>query len=238
MIGLGTIVNTLAIIAGGILGIILKSGISEKLQSMLIKAVGVAVIFVGISGTLQYMLVLENGKLATNGTMLLIISLILGGLAGEIVDIEKRLEGIGEWIKARLKRQNDSSFVEGFVASSVIICVGAMAIVGSVQDGLTGDSSVLFAKSALDFVILIVNGAVFGVGAIFSAVPLFLYQGAITLCAYLGSAMISDALMANLSMVGSAIIFCIGVNQVFGKKINVGNMLPALFVPIIYAIIF
>ena len=238
MIGLGTIVNTLAIIAGGILGIILKSGISEKLQSMLTKAVGVAVIFVGISGTLEYMLVLENGRLATNGTMLLIISLILGGLAGEIIDIEKRLEGIGEWIKARFKRENDSGFVEGFVASSVIICVGAMAIVGSVQDGLMGDSSVLFAKSALDFVILIVNGAVFGVGAIFSAVPLFLYQGAITLCAYLGSAMISDALMANLSMVGSAIIFCIGVNQVFGKKINVGNMLPALLVPVIYSIIF
>ena len=233
MFGLGTIINTVAVIIAGALGLFLKNGIKPRFQQILMQANGLAVIFIGISGVMQHMLVVENNAISTKGTMLLIFSLVIGALLGEWINIESKMDHLGEKIKAAVKMQNDNRFVDGFVTTSLIICVGAMAIVGSMQDGLTGDSSMLIAKSLLDFVIVIILTATYGIGSAFSALPIFLYQGSITLLAAFFGSIISGNLIADLSFVGSALIFCVGVNLIQEKTFRVANMLPALLVPVV-----
>ena len=234
MIGLGTLINTAGVIVGGLIGLKLKNGIRKNLQDIMMQACGVAAIFIGVSGVLSKMLVIQDGSLETQGTMLLIFSLVLGSLLGEWIDIEEKMDLIGEKIKKAVKAENDSQFVDGFVNVSLIICVGAMAIVGALQDGISGDYSLLAAKAILDMVIVIVFAAAYGMGAIFSAIPIFVYQGMITLAAACLGTFVSDAVIADLSFIGSALIFCVGVNIGFGKKFRVGNMLPALIVPAVY----
>ena len=234
MIGLGTIINTLAVVVGGLIGMCLKNGLKKNLQDILMQACGVATIFIGASGTLAKMFIIENGSLSTQGTMLLIFSLVLGGILGEAINIEEKMDFLGERIKKAVKAEKDNLFVEGFVNVSLIICVGAMAIVGSIQDGISGDYSLLATKAVLDLVIVVVFASSYGLGAVFSAVPIFLYQGGITLMAAIGGSFLSDAIISDLSFIGNALIFCVGVNIAFGKKFRVGNMLPALLVPIVY----
>lgn len=236
MIGLGTIINTLAVIAGGVLGVLLKKGIPQRMQDILMQACGITTIFIGISGTLEKMLVINGDKLETQGTMLLIFSFVIGAGLGEWINLEEKMERAGEKIKGLVKAKNDSQFVDGFVNVSLIICIGAMAIVGSIQDGISGDYSMLAAKAVLDFVIVMIFAATYGKGAIFSAVPIFVYQGGITLIAVLCGSFASDALISDLSFVGSALIFCVGINVAFGKKVRVGNMLPALLVTAVYSL--
>ena len=199
------------------------------------KAIGVATVFIGISGAMAGLLkVNEGGSIETQGTMLLIISLLVGTFLGELLKIEDKLEGMGDFIKSKIKSKDDGNFTESFVTSTLIFCVGAMAIVGSLNDGLTGDYSMLAAKSILDGLIALIMASTLGVGTLFSIFPVVLYQGSITLLAKFISPILSAELVSNLSYVGSALIFCIGINQIFGKKIKTGNMLPALLIPIIY----
>lgn len=230
MHGLGTLINTAAVIAGGFLGMCLKNGLKQRTQEVLMQACGVATIFIGASGTLAKMFTLQDGTLETQGSMLLIFSLVLGSLLGEWLNIEEKMDSLGEKIKAAVKAQNDNLFVEGFVNISLIICVGAMAIVGSIQDGISGDYSMLTTKAVLDFVIVLVFASTYGLGTVFSAIPIFLYQGSITLAAALAGSFIPESIISDLSFVGSALIFCVGVNVGFGKKFRVGNMLPALLI--------
>ncbi len=238
MRGLGVIVNTAAVVAGGLTGLLLKKGLSERFQDILTKACGISTMFIGAAGTLQGLLrVGEDGSLSTQGTMLLIFSLVLGGFAGEVLDIEAWLERVGERLRGAVKSRGDGHFVEGFVSASLIVCVGAMAIVGSIQDGLTGDHSMIFAKSVLDFVIVLVLASTCGVGAVFSAAAIFVYQGALTLLGMAVGNIMPAELIAQLSYVGSSLIFCIGVNLSFGKKIKTGNYLPALLVPVAYGLL-
>ena len=154
MIGLGTIINTVAVIFGGMLGIVLKNGVTKRFEKILMQANGLSVIFIGISGALKYMLVVENGSITTRGTMLLIFSLVIGCLLGQLLDIEAKMEMIGSKLKTAARIKNDNRFVEGFVTTSLIVCVGAMAIVGAMQDGLSGDCSMLTAKALLDFALV------------------------------------------------------------------------------------
>lgn len=237
MFAAGTLMNTAAVLIGSILGILLKKGLNSSLQDTLMKASGIAVLFIGLSGTLQYMLVIEDGAISTQGTFLLIFSLTIGGLIGELVDIEGKIEKFGEWLKRKVHSERDTLFVDGFVNTSLIICVGAMAIVGAIQDGLNGDPSILAAKAILDFVIVMVNASIYGKGTAFSALPIFLYQGAITVLAALCGSFIHEDLINQLSFVGSALIFCVGINTTYRKIIKVGNMLPALLVPVFAEII-
>lgn len=234
MIGLGTLINTAAVAAGGFVGMRLKSGLKKQIQEILMQACGVATIFIGAAGALSKMLVTGERGLETTGTMLLIFSLVLGGIAGERLDIERKMDSLGEKIKRAVKAQNDNLFVEGFVNVSLIICVGAMAIVGSIQDGISKDYSLLAAKAVLDFVIVVVFAATYGIGAAFSAIPIFVYQGSITLLAAVLGSFVSEQIISDLSFVGSVLIFCVGINIAFGKKFRVGNMLPALLVPVLY----
>ncbi|MBQ8636595.1 MAG: DUF554 domain-containing protein [Clostridia bacterium] len=238
MFGLGTIINTIAVIIGGLLGLILKNGIKSGVHNILMQACGVSTIFIGSAGVISKMLVIADGKIETTGTMLLIFSLVIGSFLGELLSIEDKMDSAGEKIKQMVKRQNDTMFVDGFVNVSLIICVGAMAIVGSMQDGISGDYSMLAAKSVLDFVIVMIFASTHGVGSIFSALPLFIYQGAITVIAAIFGSFVSEAVINHLSLVGSALIFCVGANLCFGKKIKVGNMLPALIVAAVYSVLF
>lgn len=233
MFGLGTIVNTAAVVLGGVLGMLMKNGIAKRFEKILMQGLGLSTVFIGISGVLKYMLVMDGGSLSVQGTMLLIFSLVIGCLLGEWINLEAKMEIIGEKIKNLVRIKNDNRFVDGFVTTSLIICVGAMAIVGAMEDGLTGDSSTLIAKSLLDFVLVAVMTAAYGVGSAFSAIPIFVYQGAITLIAALFGTVISDGLIAELSFVGNALIFCVGVNLVREKTFRVANMLPALLIPVI-----
>ncbi|MDE5907219.1 MAG: DUF554 domain-containing protein [Lachnospiraceae bacterium] len=237
MIGLGTLINTAGVIAGGLIGLGLKNGIRKNMQEIMMQACGVATIFIGGAGALSKMLVFQDGKIETQGTMLLIFSLVLGSLLGEWINIEQKMDLLGERIKKAVKAENDHLFVDGFVNVSLIICVGAMAIVGAIQDGISGDYSLLVAKAILDLIIVVVFAATYGIGAVFSAVPIFIYQGAITLAAAFLGSFVSEAVINDLSFIGSALIFCVGVNIGFGKKFRVGNMLPALLIPVFYEII-
>lgn len=234
MIGLGTIINTAAVVVGGLLGMLLKNGIAKKFEKILMQSLGLATIFIGAGGVLKYMLVIESGNLTTRGTMLLIFSLVIGCVLGQLLDIESKMETLGIKLKAAVRIKHDNRFVEGFVTTSLIICVGAMAIVGAMEDGLSGDWSTLVVKSMLDFALVAILASTYGAGAVFSAIPIFVYQGSITVIAALFGAVISDTLIAQLSFVGSALIFCVGVNLVKEKSFRVANMLPALVVPILW----
>ena len=236
MFGLGTLINTAAVVVGGLLGLLLKNGIAKRFEAILMQALGLATIFIGASGVLKYMLMVENGILATRGTMLLIFSLVIGRLLGQLLDIESKMEILGIKLKAAVRIKNDNRFVEGFVTTSLIVCVGAMAIVGAMEDGLSGDSSMLVAKAVLDFALVAILASAYGVGPIFSAIPIFIYQGAITCIAALFGTVISPGLIEQLSFVGSALIFCVGVNLVREKTFKVANMLPALLIPVLWEI--
>lgn len=235
MIGLGTLVNCGFIILGSIIGIIFGGKLKDTVKEMLEAAAGVAVIFIGAAGTLSKMLVITDNGIETTGTYVLIVSLALGGLIGGFIDIEEKFERFGAWLRKVSKREGDSKFLDGFVTSSLVVCIGAMAIVGAIEDGVSGNPSVLITKGILDFIIIIVFASIYGIGAMFSAVPIFILQGSVTLLARLIAPFFTDGMVNNISFVGSAMIFCVGINIVFGKKIKVGNFLPALIVAVIYA---
>lgn len=235
MRGLGTIINVLAIAAGSGLGLLFKKGISERFRSIMTQACGLAVVFIGIGGALEMMLTLnESGSIVSGGGMLIVFSLLLGGLCGELINIEKRLDSIGEKIKSKVKRNGDSQFVEGFVTASLVVCVGAMAICGPIDEALTGNSTTLIIKSILDFIIVMVFSSVYGVGVIFSALAVGIYQGFFTVFGVLIQQYMTPEIITALSGIGSILIFSVGVNLIRPKTIRVGNFLPALIVPILY----
>ncbi|WP_066714481.1 DUF554 domain-containing protein [Clostridium sp. Marseille-P299] len=235
---MGTIANVFAVIIGGIIGLLLNDKLEKRFEDSLMQALGLCVIFIGAGGAFTGMVKIINSKLSTTGTMLMIISLLLGTLIGEIVRIEDRLEGLGERLKKLVKANSNNQFVEGFLSNTLVICVGAMAVVGSLNDGLLGDHSMLYAKAVLDAIITMVFAATLGIGTLFAALPLGIYQGAITVLSRFIAPYLNDALISDLSFIGSILIFGVGINLAFGKKFKVGNMLPAILVPVFYHLLF
>ncbi len=229
MHGLGTIINTAAIIVGGLLGLLFGKLISERFRDTLCKACGVAVLFIGTSGALEGMLgVGADGKVVSGGALLVVLCLVLGAVVGELCNIEGGFEIFGEWLKKKTGSSKDGSFVDGFVSASFTVCIGAMAIVGSIQDGIYKDFSILLTKSILDFIIVMAMTGSLGKGCIFSALPVALLQGSITALSVFIKPIMTAGALANLSTVGSIIIFCVGLNLVWGKKIKVANLLPSI----------
>ena len=228
MVGLGTIINTLAILAGGILGMAFGRFFKESVQDALCKTCGVCTLFLGIAGALEGMLTVEGTGVVSGGTMLIIGCLALGSLVGELLDLEGAFERFGQWLKIKTGNAKDKGFVDAFVTASLTVCIGAMAIVGSIQDGILADYSILAAKAVLDLIIILVMTCSMGKGCIFSAIPVAIFQGSITALAGLIKPLMTDAALSNLSMIGSILIFCVGVNLVWGKKLQVANMLPAV----------
>ena len=228
MAGLGTIINSAAIIVGGVFGLLFGKILNERIQDSLQKASGICVLFIGIAGAMEGMLKLSGSSLSAGRSMLIVASLALGALVGEILNIEHGFERFGEWLKVKTGNAKDKSFVEGFVTASLTVCIGAMAVVGSIKDGISGDYSILATKAILDFIIIMVMTCSLGKGCIFSAIPVAVFQGLITALARLIKPLMTDGALANLSLIGSILIFCVGVNLVWDKRIKVANLLPSL----------
>lgn len=237
MRGIGTIVNVLAVLLGGGAGLLLRRGLRPRLQEILMQAMGLATVFIGLSGAMRGMLSVEGGALVAGDSLGMILSLVLGGLLGELLNLDGRMEQFGTWLKNRFAQEGESQFVEGFVTASLVICVGAMAVVGALQDGLGNGAEMLYAKALLDGIIVWVFASTYGKGAVFSAIPVGLFQGAITLSAVLIAPLISDAVIANLSFIGSILISCVGINLCFGQKFRVANLLPALVVGVCWTVL-
>ncbi len=228
MVGLGTIINSAAIIVGGVFGHLFGKILNERIQDSLQKASGICVLFIGIAGAMEGMLKLSGSSLSAGRSMLIVASLALGALVGEILNIEHGFERFGEWLKVKTGNAKDKSFVEGFVTASLTVCIGAMAVVGSIKDGISGDYSILVTKAILDLIIITVMTCSLGKGCAFSAIPVAAFQGLITALARLIKPLMTDGALANLSLIGSILIFCVGVNLVWDKRIKVANLLPSL----------
>lgn len=228
MVGLGTIINSAAIIVGGVFGHLFGKILNERIQDSLQKASGICVLFIGIAGAMEGMLKLSGSSLSAGRSMLIVASLALGALVGEILNIEHGFERFGEWLKVKTGNAKDKSFVESFVTASLTVCIGAMAVVGSIKDGISGDYSILVTKAILDLIIITVMTCSLGKGCAFSAIPVAVFQGLITALARLIKPLMTDGALANLSLIGSILIFCVGVNLVWDKRIKVANLLPSL----------
>lgn len=220
---LGNIANALAIVIGSVLGVVLKNHVNEKLNGTMMQALGLSVLVIGISGTL-----------GMKNVLLIIISLVVGALIGELLDIEAGLKRFGDYIESRLKG-GESDFSKAFVSGTLLFCVGSMAIVGSLTAGLTGDNTILYAKALLDGVISFIFASTMGLGVILSAVSVFIYQGTIVLLSGGIKPLFDNPLaLADLTAVGSVLIIGIGINILDIVKIKVGNMLPAILGPILF----
>lgn len=237
MIGLGTIINTVAIIIGGLSGILFGKLLKERHQESLNMACGISVMFIGIAGAMEGMLTINDGVITSGQAMLVTLCIVLGTLIGEIINIEYFFEKFGQWLKLKTGSSRDSRFVNAFVTASLTVCIGAMAVVGAIQDGITGDWSILATKAILDFIIIMVMTCSLGKGCIFSAIPVLIFQGLITALASLLKPIMTDLAINYLSLVGSILIFCVGLNFVWGKKIKVANMLPAIVLAVIAALL-
>ena len=229
---LGTIVNAAAILVGGGAGLFLKNGLKENYRSIINQAVGLAVMFVGASGCISAML--QDGA----NPILFIIALAVGGIAGEALGIEAALGRLGDWLQSKVGPKDGMGGVSrGFVAASLLFCVGTMAVMGAFESGVQGRHTILYAKSLLDGIIAIVMASTLGVGVLFSAGSVFVYQGALTLLAGLLSPYLTVDMLREISTVGGILIFAIGLNMLEITKIRTGNLLPSLLVPVLYYLI-
>lgn len=233
MIGLGTMINTAAIIVGGVTGHFTGKLFKQEQQTSLTKACGISVMFIAIAGAMQEMLNIDGDSIISGKSMLVVMCLAIGTIIGELIGIEKGFERFGEWLKSRTGNSGDKQFVNAFVNTSFTVCIGAMAIVGAIQDGMLGDYSTLAVKSVLDLIIVAVMTSSLGKGCVFSAIPVLVFEGSITLLAGIISPVMTDMAIAYLSLIGSILIFCVGVNLVWGKTIRVANMLPAVILAVI-----
>lgn len=228
MVGLGTLINCAGILLGGLFGLLFDRFVKENVQDALTKVCGISTLFIGIAGALEGMLTVENGAIVSGNAMLVVCSLAVGTLIGELLGIERAFERFGQWLKMKTGNAKDKTFVEAFVTASLTVCIGAMAIVGAIEDGLTGDYSILATKAILDLIIIMVMTCAMGKGCLFSVIPIALLQGGVTALSGLLKPVMTDAALANLSLLGSILIFCVGLNLVWGKKVRVANMLPSI----------
>lgn len=239
MTGIGSIVNAGAIVTGGLIGLAVGSFISKRVQATLVSGMAVGTLFIGAGSTFSKMLVSgEGGSLESRGALMLVISLAVGAVAGELLDIDGKMERFGEWLKRVSHNERDGSFLDAFVTASLTFCIGAMAILGALEDGLKGDPSLLYLKSVMDGIFTIALTASLGKGVLFSAIPILLFQGSITLASSLLRPIMTPEVLDAISLVGGALIFCVGWNILWHeKKIRVANLLPALVVAVGWALV-
>lgn len=230
---LGTIVNSLAIVIGCLIGLVAKNKITEKVGETIMNGLALCVLYIGVSGALK-----------GSDTLLIIISVAVGAFIGEVIDFDKRLKNVGDFIESKVNKiskvsggNSKVSISEGFVTSSLLFCVGAMAVVGSLESGLQGNHTTLFAKSILDGVSSIIFTSTLGIGVMLSAISVFVYQGIITIGAGVLAGVLNTVVITNMSAVGSILIIGLGLNVLGVAKIKVANLLPAIFIPILFGMI-
>lgn len=222
---IGAIANSLGILLGATIGILLKKGIKETYTNTIMDGISLAVIVIGLMSAIEM-----------NNVILILASLVIGTIIGEKLDIDKGLENLGKNLENKFG-QKDSTFSKGFVTASLMYCIGAMAILGAVESGLTGNHETLFAKAVLDFIVSIILASTMGIGVAFAAIPVLLYEGGIALLAGTVKNLMTPEVITEMSAVGGILIMAIGVNALGLKKIKLANMLPAVFIPIIYYLV-
>lgn len=239
MIGIGTIVNSLAIVIGGIIGLFAGRLLTERFQKIITVTMGLSVGAMSISSVVAKMLIIDGEKISTRGTYMIIFSLVFGAIVGELINIDKLMEDFGVYLKQKTGNAKDIAFVDGFVTASLTVCIGAMAVMGSIMDGINHDPSILFTKAILDFIIIMIMSASMGKGCAFSAIPVAIFQGFITILSTFIAPLLNEKGMDNLSLVGSILIFCISVNILADGKyrIKVANLLPAIVFAVVAAYI-
>ena len=238
MTGLGTLVNMAAILIGSGLGLLLKNGIPKRLQTTISSAVGLCLIFVGITGAIKGLMNVSGTTFETKDTLVVVICMAVGAAIGEWLDLEQKMENLGDWVKSKLPRgASTSNFTEALVSTSLVFCIGAMEIVGSIEDSLNHDYTILFTKAVMDGVLSVVFAASMGIGVAFSMFPIGIYQGGITLLAGLVKPYLTDLMIGRLSCIGSILIFALGLNLTIGTKIKIANLLPAVFLPVIVCLL-
>ena len=216
--------NFATVAVGGLLGTLLRNGIKESYRKTIHAAISLCVMLVGITGAIK-----------TSNVLIVIVSMVVGAALGEMLHIEDGLDHIGVWAQKHVAK-NDNGFANGFVNASLLVCVGAMAVVGSLEAGLTGESSTLIAKSVIDFVSTIIFASTMGIGVAFASIPLLIYQGGIALLANVLKPFLTDALIQEMAAVGSLLIIALSLNmlEITKERIRVGNLLPAILIPCIY----
>ena len=222
----GTLINVVAVIIGSIIGLIIHQKLPKKITNTAFHAVGLFTIILGIIMAIK-----------TSNFLILIFSIVIGAVIGEIIDIEKRIDNFGEWLKGKLKTKNES-FSEGFVTAFLLYCMGSMTILGSIEEGLGGAPNLLVAKSVLDGFSSIVLAATLGVGVLFSFIPLFIFQGGLTLFASNMQSVFTEAMINELTAVGGIILLGLGITMLEIKKIRILNMLPSLIIIVILTYFF
>lgn len=229
---IGVIINGVAVIVGGMIGLLFKKGIPDSIEKSMNKAMGTVVIIIGLNGIITNMFSIKSdGSLHSSGELLLVVSFAIGTLIGELLKLDEKIESFSGKIERHFHIEG---FTNGFITASSIFCIGAMGIIGSINSGLTGDHSTLITKSIIDFVTAIVLASSLGIGVMFSFIPVVVYQGLICIFAGLLSNILVGELLTQVCMVGFTLIICVGLNLMANLKFKTVNMLPALFIPVIY----
>ena len=237
MAGIGTIINVILVMIGAFLGLLLKKAIPERLKTSLIQALALATMTIGLTGIITACCkVTKEGGLSSEYIILMVLSMAVGTLAGEMINIEKKLDNIGNFFQKKFSNSS-STFAEGFITASLVFCVGSMAILGSLNDGILHDPTILITKSLLDMIMAMVFASTLGLGVMFSIVTIICYQGLITLCASFLAPLLTETVIAQMSLVGSILIMGIGFNFIYKPRLRLANMLPSMFVPLIWYII-
>ena len=230
MIGLGTAINIGLIIAGGLCGLAFGRFMKENLKQTLMMVSGIIVLLLGMSGAMQYMLVIVNGTLQTTGPLLMIISMVVGAIIGEVIDLNRWITVFGDWVKARTGNAGDPKFTHAFITASLTFTVGAMGVLGSIQDGLTGNYQTLITERHPRRYHRYGYGILNGQRALFSFIPVGITQWIITAMAHIAAPLMTPSAIDNLSYVGSILIFCVGIDLIWPGKVRIANLLPAIFV--------
>lgn len=238
LVGIGTVINTALVIIGSLVGLMLKKAIPERLKESMVQALALATFTIGITGVINASsTVTQNGTLTGNYTILMVLSMAIGTFVGELINIQKGLDNMGDFLQKKFSSGDSSTFSQGFVTASLVFCVGSMTILGSFNDALLHDPTILITKSLLDMIMSIVFASTMGIGVMFSAVTVALYQGLLTACASFLSPLLTGEVIAQMSFVGSILIAGIGLNFIYKPKLNLANMLPAMFIPLIWYLI-
>ncbi len=227
---MGTVYNVFLLLAGGLIGRFAGKFINPRIEETVLKITGIGIIMMGVSGCLSKVLLITDEGLKTRGEIVILVSLAVGAVIGEIIDFDRKIYNFGMWLKEKTGSGDDSAFVSSFVAATCTVCIGAMAIVGAIEDGITGNHSILLAKGVSDLILIAIMTSTQGKGPVFSVIPVVIFQGSITLISHFIGPIIPEAAIYNLSMVGNVLISTIGINITFGTEIRVANVLPALLV--------
>lgn len=236
MVGIGTLVNAAGCLVGGCLGLLLKKGIPQRFQDTIFTAAGTGVFIIGVTGVITASITASaDGALSSNYIMIMLLSLVLGGIVGELIRIDRMFDRAGDWIKRKMGGGDQEN--NGFAETTILFCSGAMAILGSINDAVLGDPSMLYTKALLDCITGTIFAAIYGPSVLFSAFSVFAYQGTITAIAYVAGGSLAPIVITQMGLVGNAILVLLGFSLTGIKKFNVANLIPATFFPILFHLV-